>query len=485
MCRIISLLVALSTVLPSAARAAEPSSTSAPSGVSRPDFDVLPFREDWSVFREVPADEPLPFLDRLKYVPLLGDGLVWASFGGQARVRSESWWNFAFGGPGDRSSSFLLSRLRYHVDLHATDFLRAFVEAKHSFSTTRNLPGGSRTLDVDEADLQNGFIDLTVPLPVELGRVTGRIGRQELLFGKQRLVSPLDWSNTRRTFDGFSTTWAASMCSLTAFYTQYVPVRKYEFNTPDSGTEFLGAYATAAVEDLRLEFDGYFLCLLRDASATGVGYNGKAGPEDRYTIGGRVGGSIGETRLDFDVEGAYQFGEVGSADVDAFMVSSELGYRPPEEFAATLAPRLFVGFDYASGDRGSPDKVETFHQLFPLGHAYLGWMDFTGRQNLIDLTTGASVKPLPRLVLRVQYHYFLLAEPEDALYNAGGLVVRTGSPGSSRRVGSELDVRANYSFDRRLTGLIGYSHFFPGRFLSETGSARAMDFVYMGLQYTF
>jgi hypothetical protein len=29
-----------------------------------------------------------------------------------------------------------------------------------------------------------------------------RVGRQELLYGSQRLISTLDWANTRRTFQG-------------------------------------------------------------------------------------------------------------------------------------------------------------------------------------------------------------------------------------------------------------------------------------------
>src|SRR5688572_32460769 len=30
------------------------------------------------------------------------------------------------------------------------------------------------------------------------GEWWGRVGRQELLYGEQRLISPLDWANTRR-----------------------------------------------------------------------------------------------------------------------------------------------------------------------------------------------------------------------------------------------------------------------------------------------
>ena len=48
---------------------------------------------------------------------------------------------------------------------------------------------------------------LNVVLPVwDDATLTLRPGRQMLLFGKQRLVSPLDWSNTMRAWDGVSST---------------------------------------------------------------------------------------------------------------------------------------------------------------------------------------------------------------------------------------------------------------------------------------
>ena len=44
----------------------------------------------------------------------------------------------------------------------------------------------------------------TLKLPLRFisggATVTLRGGRQDLLFGAQRLIGPLDWSNTRRTF---------------------------------------------------------------------------------------------------------------------------------------------------------------------------------------------------------------------------------------------------------------------------------------------
>ena len=49
-----------------------------------------------------------------------------------------------------------------------------------------------------------------------------------------------------------------------------------------------------------------------------------------------------------------------------------------------------------------------------------------GRQNIIDFNLGASLKPLDQLTAYVAGHFFWRADTDDALYNAGGGVLRAG-----------------------------------------------------------
>jgi Alginate export len=65
-------------------------------------------------------------------------------------------------------------------------------------------------------------------------------------------------------------------------------------------------------------------------------------------------GKIGDTGLDFEVEGAGQFGTVGGDSVAVGMVTTVLGYT----LAVTqLSPRVYLEFDYASGDK-QPDLAD-------------------------------------------------------------------------------------------------------------------------------
>jgi hypothetical protein len=409
-----------------------------PPAYTPPGYQGLRHNEDWSVLAERTTLESEDLFDPIKYVPLDDSGFAWVSFGGQVRERVEIWDDFNFGAPptADDDDVSLLSRFFLHGDLHFGDHVRAFVQGKSALSTDRDLIGGRRTLDVDEFALQNGFIDLAMELSGD-DKVVLRGGRQELLFGKQRLVSPLNWANTRRTFDGLSSIFEHQRGTVAGFWTRPVEVRKYDSNKPDNDVDFYGVYATTQLPAIEAALDTYWLGLEKNDAA----FNGSAGREDRHTMGGRLWGKLPDCPLDYDVEGAYQFGEVGDDDIDAFMVASQLGYTFTK---CPVVPRLHVGFDYASGDDNAADgEVETFNQLFPLGHGFLGYIDTVGRQNIVDLSTGLSFKPNDKILVALEEHNFWRADDEDALYNAGGVAVRSGSLGSSSEVGSEIDLTVN------------------------------------------
>ena len=95
------------------------------------------------------------------------------------------------------------------------------------------------------------------------------------------------------------------------------------------------------------------------------------------------------------------------------MVGSQFGYAWTEN---QWKPRLWLGFDYGSGDSNpADDKLETFDQLFPLGHTYLGYIDIVGRQNIIDVSLGLDLKPTKKTGFKLAHHFFWRAESTDAL----------------------------------------------------------------------
>jgi len=437
------------------------------------------FNEDWSVLRGVDlgtTDDPL---DRLKFIPLTSDGSVWLSLSGQVRERAEYFRHFLFGASEPKDTdAYLLSRFRLSADLHVTPYLRMFVEGKSSMALDRDLQGGRTTAFVDEVDLLNGFVDAMIPLG-DRASVTLRGGRQELIFGSQRLVGPGDFTQVPRSFDGGTAIVRIADWTIIPFWAEAVPiVQKYRFNESTSDHKLFGIFSTGPLHLLPVNLDLYWLGV-DNAAAT---FNGTAGREHRQTLGGRAVGKIGQTPLDFEVEGASQFGSVGRGNIAAWMLTTVLGYALP---IPQVSPRVYLEFDYASGDQRPGGTVGTFNQLFPNAHSFLGYMDYIGRQNIISASGGLIMTPLRDLTLSLQQYFFWRASDRDALYNKAGAVLRSGTGTTARYVGAEMDLLATYNVTRHLQFYAGYSHFFTGEFIRKTGPSRDSDFLYGAIQYTF
>jgi hypothetical protein len=331
--------------------------------------------------------------------------------------------------------------------------------------------------------------------------VTLRFGRQDLLYGAQRLISPLDWTNARRTFEGGKASFTLGPTAVDAFWVRPVNIDKEQLNDGDGQTSFAGVYASVGLPDVvrgaGTKLDGYFLALNRTDARFAENASGPDRDEDRYTVGVRVASS--PKPFDFDVELDYQFGQFGSQNISAYSIAAEGGYTAAQW---PTTPRIYLGFDLATGN-DNPDgrgTFGTFNQLFPLGHAYFGYIDVIGRQNIIDLHPGVELTLIQnarlakKVTLRTDYHLFWRENENDAVYNvlAGSAstppqagVLRAASGSGEMFVGSELDVLLNWQIDRHLLLYGGYSHFFAGDFIQDTGASRDIDFAYFAVVYTF
>ncbi len=450
------------------------------SELKRPTYQILRYDEDWSTMKDVDRSNTGDFWDRLKFIPITEDKKVWFSLGGQVRERFEYFGQYLFGAAGgsEKSDGYLLSRFRLSADLHVTPYFRVFAEGKSSLSTDRELIGGRSNAFVDTIDLQNGFADVMIPLGHQAS-VTLRGGRQELLFGAQRLVGPSDWGgNVRRTFDGGKAIVRFQDWTITPFFAEFVPVKKYDFNESTSKNKLFGVYSTGGLHFLPANIDLYWL----DVNNKTAAFNGTSGRERRHTLGGRLWGKIGKTGLDFEVEGAGQFGTIDGHDIAAWMLTAILGYSPP---IPSLSSRVYIEFDYASGDDKPGGNVGTYNQLYPTGHSFLGYIDYIGRQNIISPSAGLSVIPVRNLTLSLQQYFFWRDSDRDALYNKSGGILRPGNTTSARYVGAETDLYVTYNYDRHILLYGGYSHFFPGDFIEKTGPDKDSDFFYTAIQYTF
>ncbi|HVJ68608.1 MAG TPA: alginate export family protein [Caulifigura sp.] len=387
------------------------------------------------------------------------------STGGELRHRFLSQDNrLQPGGPGH--SDYQQWRWRHYIDLKAGDSFRVYVEGIDASTFGEDLP--VHQIDENRWDLLNAFVDVHL-FDTDTGTHTLRYGRQELLFGRQRLVSPLDWANIRRNFEGVrymvkEKDWKLDVFAVNPVNsaTGYQTIAEFndKFDEANRNVWFSGAYWTmTSIPDAT--WDVYWLWLNNTEPVPGRA-DGR-----RHTIGSRYAwlNKVDDSRVwDFDVEGAYQFGDDDGERVNAGFLTGVAGHTWKK---APWTPRVSGLAYYGSGDVDRSDgQTNTFDVMFPLGHAYWGILDNFSGQNLVDLSAQVDVKPTDKTALVAAYHWMQLANNNDTAYNVAGGPV--GTPNNGVDLGDELDLYGYYAFNPNFDIQAGYSRFWYGSFIENT-----------------
>jgi hypothetical protein len=416
-----------------------------------------------------PKNKDFDYADPLKRVHF-GDNWLFST-GGELRDRFMEEKHSRLTYP---DNNYDLLRARVYGDLWYKDTFRIYAEFISAGSLWQDL--APLPIDVNKADFQNLFVDL------KLADIDGhpayvRVGRQELLFGSQRLASPLDWANTRRTFQGISAFRQGEKFDATLFWVQPVIPNANRLDSVDNNQNFAGIWTTYRPQKGTF-LDAYYLFLDNTNRLTQQGI--VRAPFNVHTIGTRYAGDA--NHFLWDAELAMQLGQIGSRDIVAGMATVGGGYNFA---AAPMNPTVWLYYDYASGSRNPNSGTDTtFNQLFPFGHYYFGFADQVGRQNIHDLNAHLYFYPQNWLTVNLQYHHFWLDQARDALYNAGGNAIRRSTTGfAGTDVGSELDAVMNVHVSKHSDVLVGYSRLFGGGFLQRTPGPSSTDLFY--LQYTY
>jgi len=191
-----------------------------------------------------------------------------------------------------------------------------------------------------------------------------------------------------------------------------------------------------------------------------------------HTLGLHACGPIAGTRFDYAAEAAFQFGENGQSNQQAFSATGELGYS----FDHQTKPRLSAAFSYASGNRVNPDyQSERFNPLSGTSTPF-SYTNVHTLQNMIAPRVRLEWEPFERGQAHVSYGAFWLASDTDA-WGASGRIDPSG--GSGDFIGRELDCSLTWRPERRIEISIGYIYFLPGRFVDDTGPSKDTSFLFI------
>lgn len=430
-------------------------------------FKVLFFQNDFSY--KADPDHDYVFGEEVKELPFaFGEDDLEISTGGELRHRFMNENNRLRPGP-PVHVRYQLWRWRHYVDAKISNF-RVYGELLEAESFDNDAP--DLVIDMNAWDLQNLFFDWMFH-EGDLGKHTFRYGREELLFGRQRLVSPLDWGNTRRNFQGYHYLLKGDDFSFDGFAVNPVNTaagygdiffNDHGFDQPNYNVWFSGTYYTyTGWKDTVLDL--YWLAL---------NTNSQAFPRPqmhRNTFGTRwahlapVTDNAGQdVRVwDLEFEGGVQAGAELDKSVIAGFATGVIGHtwKKPRS-----TPRVSGLFYYGSGTVDRAGSNNTFNVFFPLGHAYWALSDNLSGQNLLDYCLQFDMKPTEKTAFTSAVHWFQLASGQDTAYNVATFPV--GKPGNGRDLGSALDLYGYYYFNPNFDIQIGNSWFWYGEYIERT-----------------
>lgn len=366
---------------------------------------------------------------------------------GDLRVRSEVDWRDFLNSTSP--NTYTLLRTRLALEALPVENVRVLIQARDSrvFGTEKDATGFNTVADTRNLDLHQGYIEAK---KLFIDEFMIRLGRQELVYGSERMLGGVGWSNIGRVFDGGLARIDLASLSIDLFAMNTGEVQPYPTVAtpigvaffPDTGSDFYGMYLTIK------EFPGHKIDVY-----TLYQWNRSRTLTGSFDLSRGTVGSYAKGKFDsFDYEGelAYQAGARKGKEIGAFLISGAVGYSIPD----MVLSRVGAGIDFLSGTEIGAAKDASFDPPFATGHKFYGFMDYfinipaqTGGLGLMDAMLRATLTFDDKVSTNIWLHHFDLHQKDAS---------------GERGLGHELDITTLYKYNKNLSFEVGASAFVPG-----------------------
>jgi hypothetical protein len=417
-------------------------------------YNVSRWAEDWRGMADPKKRDDV--LDRLKYLPIDGNGAIYVTLSGEARLRMNYTSHPGLRDTGHRREDQL--RLIAGADVHAGP-LRFFGEVGHADQNGHNLgaPAGKSENDLV---FTQAFAELS-------GDVAGvglgvRYGRQEFTDGPSSLVTQLDNNSIRTAMNGVRG-WA----QLEHFRVDAFDFAKTKLGTGGTGDDIIDdsnhfSGVTLGVvlfndKNRKLFLDPFFWRERNDR----VRWAGGAAREVRYYSGVHFWGSLDKLTLDWTLN--HQGGEFGDRDIDAWNFAIAQIYALGSK---GWAPKAGIHFDYGSGGSYDPDTIRTAKGpasgAIPFSHQ--GALNIT---NLFQVSPNLAFSPSKKIDMIVEVQRSWRTTDKDAVYRGDNTAYAGTELLSGSHVGDALRFQGTWKITSRLSFVTRYEYFHSGALLKD------------------
>lgn len=337
------------------------------------------------------------------------------------------------------------------------------------------------TNEVNALELVQAYVGADFSLG---GKVTGALtaGRFTMDIGSRRLVARQTFRNTTNAFTGANLVLSGKGGDRLTLLWTMPQIRlpddhdgifdnDVEWDKESSALQFFGgSFTKAGVLGGTLELYGYGL-RERD-TADRLTRNRRL-----WTPGMRAWRKPKAGRIDYDLEGAYQFGKTRSStrandvtdlDVSAYLIHAELG----RTWAGGVQPRVSAAFDLGSGDKAGTRSYNRFDTLFGARRFDFGPTALYGAVHRFNMMSGGArveAKPGKSSDVMLMYRALWLDSRTDS-FSATGVRDAAGSAG--RFAGHQIEARLRRWLVPDLIRIdTGVAYLAKGRFLTDAANA--------------
>ncbi|MGK6325007.1 alginate export family protein [Sphingomonas sp. DT-51] len=444
-------------------------------GTAQGKYNVSRWVEDWRGMADPARRDDA--LDRLKFLPLTGDGSVYLTLSGELRYRVQATTNPDLR---DRAAS-RQERLRVlaGADLHLGEHVRVFGELAKARVDGENIgtPAGNLR---NALTLSQGFGEV-------YGTIAGanvgvRAGRQEFSDGPNLLTSVRDDPTLHFVLDGVRGYARGKRVRADLFDLRYVAYGQQGLSDDrtDAGRRFTGVTLGYAVPNTflggsKLFFDP-FVWRLRNRAAS---WNGTVAREERMFYGLHLYGDAGPVTLDWTLD--HQGGTFDGRPISAWQAFVAQTYRLG---TAATAPRVGVHMDYASGGGAYGEgTLRTASGLYG-NNIYYSYQLFLTPTNLLSVSPNVTVTPFKPLRVTGEYTMAWRATERDAVYRASGAAFAGTEAVAGRRIADLIRLQAIWSVTPRVSLTGRYEHLIAKDALTRAGYHNS-DFLAAWLSLRF